>query len=166
MPKRKVRIVTSGPSMPVRIDNSLSSEKVQVVTHGGERIRIVTHGPSDPVRGNFSPVPPTPTAPILTGAEVGAIDSSTIVITFDQPVTLSGGICSDGWTVNVNGGWYGITGCSFIDSTHLELGLTIPILNGDVVSVYYDASSGFIVGVTGGLPLADVSGQSVTNNVS
>lgn len=163
------KIVTSGPSDPVRIVTSGPSDPVEFVTDGtADRVRIVTSGPSDPVRivGGGPPPLPTPTAPVLAGAEIGIINSSTIIITFDQPVTITGGICSSGWTVNVNGGWYGIASCSFTDSTHLELVLTIPIVNGDVVSVYYDASSGFLVGVTGGLPMADVSGQSVTNNVS
>jgi uncharacterized repeat protein (TIGR02059 family) len=104
--------------------------------------------------------------PNITAAEVGLVTASTIVLTFDEPITKTGGNYRDGFSVLVNGLANVITGESLPDSTHLRLTLTTAVVVGDVVTISYSASSGHIVDVDYGLPLADITAQAVTNNVA
>lgn len=165
-PQKRVRIANPGePSIPVRIVTQGPSDPVEIVTGGpSDPVRIVTGGPSDPVRGTFAPPPPVAYPPSLTSAEVGNAGASLVTLLFDEPLALSSGARKDGWSVEVNGGWYGVIQGLLMNPQLIYIGLAIPVMHGDIVNVFYDKSSGHIIDVDDGLQLESFV-HSVDNNL-
>lgn len=103
--------------------------------------------------------------PHFSSAEIGAVNATTVAVTFDTNVSASD--YTDGVTIQVNGLPVTIAlGTRQSDHAVVYYALTIPVLSSDTVTWEYAQASGSIAGETGGVALADVTAQSVTNNVA
>lgn len=81
-------------------------------------------------------------APILSGAEVGSIDATSLIVTFDKAVY--GSTSTADWVVTVNGVGAGLAAASLSGST-ADITLNAAVTAGQTVTVAYSGSG--IVGV-------------------
>lgn len=149
-------IVTGNKPLPI----------VQVGAVGVEYPPIAVYdvtGKPDDVQPSQNPVVP-PVAPQFSTAEVGAVNASTLDVTFGQGVSASD--YSAGVTIKGNG-----TATSIISATrqanHAIVRYVIPILwhgSADVMTWEYNSATGNIVAESDSTPLGNVTAQSVTNN--
>lgn len=121
--------------------------------------------PVYPVNGWGSAPAPVPGGPLFDSAEIGAVNASTLVVTFDSNVDASN--YATGVTIKVNGTATSITNAIRQSDNHAKVNYLIPILwhgSGDTVTWEYASGSGNIVAESDSTPLGGVSAQSVTNN--
>lgn len=107
---------------------------------------------------------PGPPAPLFSAAEIGAVNASTVAVTFDGDVTASD--YATGVTIKVNGTATSITSATR-QSNHAIVYYVIPVLwhgSGDTVTWEYASGSGNIISELNGVVLGDVTAQSATNN--
>src|SRR5512147_772228 len=110
------------------------------------------------------PVEPSGDAPLFSSAEIGTVNASTLVVTFDRDVSAAD--YSAGVTIKVNGSATSITSATR-QANHAIVRYVIPVLwhgSGDAVTWEYASGSGNIVAESGGDPLGNVTAQAVTNN--
>lgn len=113
------------------------------------------------------PAPPAPVAPHFASAEVGNVNASTVAVTFDTNIIADGSNYSSGVTIKVNGSTRSFeSGIRQANHAIVNYALASPVLAGDTVTWEYSAAAGHIVSESNGLPLADVTAQTVTNNVA
>lgn len=115
-----------------------------------------------PVTNNVSAA----VAPEFQSAEIGTVNGYTLVVTFDSDIVASN--YSTGVTVKVNNVSQTISSATR-QANHAIVRYVIPIPwhgSGDALTWEYDADTGNIEGESGGEPLADVSAQVVTNNIT
>lgn len=107
-----------------------------------------------------------PAGPQFSSAEIGAVNASTLVVTFDQDVLAAENDYGLGVTIKVNGVSTSISG-GIRQANHAVVYYDIPVLwhgSSDVVTWEYDSATGIIVAESDSTPLGDVAAQSVTNN--
>lgn len=106
-------------------------------------------------------------APQFSSAEVGTVNASTVAVIFDQGVNATGNDYSSGVTIKVNGSTRSFeSGIRQADHTLVYYALATPVEAGDTVTWEYSAASGSIVSESDGTALANVTAQTVTNNVT
>lgn len=104
------------------------------------------------------------TPPAFSSAEVGTVDNSTVVVTFSENIKATN--YATGVTINVNGSPVAISSATRqSNKTIVYYALAAPVAAGEAVTWAYVAADGFITDAAGA-HLADVSAQSVTNNVA
>ncbi len=102
--------------------------------------------------------------PQFSTAEIGTVNASTVIVTFDSNVSASN--YATGVTIKVNGSATSITSATR-QANHAIVRYVIPVLwhgSGDTVTWEYASGSGNIVSESDSTPLGDVTAQSVTNN--
>jgi hypothetical protein len=105
-------------------------------------------------------------APEFQSAEIGTVNGYTVVVTFDSDISASN--YATGVTIKANNVSQTITSATR-QANHAIVRYVIPIPyhgNGDTLTWEYDADTGNIEGESGGVPLADVTAQAVTNNIA
>lgn len=112
------------------------------------------------------PTPPAPVAPHFSSAEVGNVNASTVAVTFDTNIVADGSNYSAGVTIKVNGSTRSFeSGIRQANHAVVNYALASPVQAGDTVTWEYSAAAGSIVSESDGTALADVTAQTVTNNV-
>lgn len=111
--------------------------------------------------------PQEPVAPQFSTAEVGTVNASTVAVTFDLNMSATGDDYSSGVTIKVNGSTRNFeSGIRQANHALVYYALATPVQAGDAVTWEYSAAAGSIVSESDGTPLADVTAQTVTNNVA
>lgn len=106
---------------------------------------------------------PAAVAPQFSSAEIGNVNASTVVVTFDQDVTASN--YATGVTIKVGGVSQTISSATR-QANHAVVHYVIPVLwHGSGDSVTWEYTGGNIAGESGGASLETVTAQAVTNNV-
>ena len=105
-------------------------------------------------------------APEFVSAEIGTIGSGTVDVTFS--VNVFSGNYVTGTSVAINTGTVGIvSGVRQTDHAVIRYVLASPAVNGDEVTWSFDTETGgVIVNEADDTPLATITGQVVTNNVT
>lgn len=113
------------------------------------------------------PTPPAPTPPLFVSAEIGDVDATTVVVTFDRAVLAAENDFLLGVTIKINGSAATlISGIRQTNHAIVYYALTPAVISTDTVTWEYNAAIGIIVSEIDGAALADVTAQSVTNNVA
>lgn len=100
-------------------------------------------------------------APTFSSAEVGSVNSTSLVVTFNKNVYDSGSLAASDFDVQVDAS--GVVE-SAVSVSGTDVTITIPaVANGETVTVAYNGTA--LVGVDGEV-VATFTAQSVTNNVS
>ncbi len=105
-----------------------------------------------------------PSGPQFASAEIGTVNASTVVVTFDRNMSASD--YAAGATIKVNGSTT-IISAGIREADHKVISYAIPVLwhgSGDSVTWEYNSATGNLVAESGGAALGDVSAQAVTNN--
>lgn len=104
------------------------------------------------------------TPPTISSAEVGTVDASTVVVTFNESVKAAN--YATGVTINVNGSPATISSATRQSNKAIVYyAIASPVASGETVTLDYVAADGFITDAAGA-HLANVSAQSVTNNIA
>jgi len=101
-------------------------------------------------------------APAITGAEIGAVDPSTLVMTFSRAMESASDDITLGMSVTVNGTPRTFTDPATSDSTHIKLHLDTPVISTDTVLVSYNATPGDLQS-PGGAQVPSFTNHAVTN---
>ncbi len=103
-------------------------------------------------------------APTFLSAEIGTVNGYTIVVTFSQDVSASN--YGTGVTIKVNTVATTITSATR-QANHAVVRYVIPIpYHGSGDTITWEYTGGNIVGESGGVALATVTAQTVTNNIT
>lgn len=168
-------VCEGGPAMSVALITDAQIASGAWKAEGDPAALVVYTAPSNmPVEGGYAlPVysvngwgsAPAPAALSFDSAEIGAVNASTLVVTFSANVDASN--YATGVTIKVNGTATSITSAIRQSDNHAKVNYLIPVLwhgSGDVVTWEYASGSGNIVAESDSTPLGDVSAQNVTNN--
>jgi len=120
----------------------------------------------DTLRSGGVSVEAPATTPTFLSSEIGTVNASTLVVTFNSDISASN--YGTGVTIKVNSVATTITSATR-QANHAIVRYVIPVLyhgSGDVVTWEYNAAVGNIVGEVGSIALANVSAQTVTNNIT
>ena len=98
-------------------------------------------------------------APVFVSAEIGTVDATSLIVTFDK--ALYGSTAAADWDVQVNGAAATESAAS-ISGSMVDITLGAAVVNGDTVAVAYNGTG--IVGVDAEVA-ATFTAQAVTNNV-
>jgi hypothetical protein len=141
---------------------------------------LTYHWPSIDLSGNDAPSPSgdanagtliaagwtvtVDSAPTFGSGEVGAINTTTIDVTLSE--AIQGTNYGSGWTFKINSVTKSIVSATRQTNTaHVYFVISAVVANGDTVTCEYAAASGNIKNMAGN-PLANVSAQTLTNNVA
>lgn len=122
-------------------------------------VRDSSGTPVESVVASVSSVTYDAAAPVFSSAEVGLVDSTTLVVTFDK--ALYGSTTAADWDVQVNGS-PATESAAVISGSTVEITLTVAVAVGATVTVAYNGAG--IVGIDAE-PVATFTAQAVTNNV-
>lgn len=98
-------------------------------------------------------------APVFSSAEIGTVDDTSLIVTFDK--ALYGSTSASDWDVQVNGS-PATESAAVISGSTVDITLGAAVANGDTVTVAYTGSG--LLGVDAEI-VATFTAQSVTNNV-
>ena len=139
---------------PVEIDNSVTAGVVSAYMQDSSAPAIVSNVATD------SPVTYDSEAPTFSSAEVGTVDATSLIVTFNK--ALYGSTSAADWDVQVNAS-PATESAAVISGSTVDITLGAAVSNGDTVTVAYTGTG--LVGVDAEV-VATFTAQSVTNNVA